>query len=102
MNYRFLLSSLVLSHSLLAQDVSLALQKKPPLSAAENAAQWQQLKSPVQVGFVNRNVRYSQDRVPESQAQSSQTLTAWKGGRTYTINVALNEVPVFVRKTADH
>ena len=79
MKYRFLLSSLVLSHSLLAQDVSLALQKKPPLPAAENAAQWQQLKSPVQVGFVNSNVRYSQDRVPESQAQSSQALTAWKG-----------------------
>ena len=76
--------TIVLSSSLLAQDVSLALQKRPPLNEAENATQWQRLESPVQVGFVNSNIRYSQDRVPETVPQNNYTLTAWKGEKVHT------------------
>ena len=83
MKYLLFLSAILLSHDLFAQDVSLALQKKPSLSVAENAAQWQQLKSPVQVGFVNSNVHYNQDQVPSRQIQKSSLLTAWKGEKVH-------------------
>jgi len=84
MKYLLSIFAFVLSSSLPAQDVSLALQKNPPLQAAEKAAQWQHLESPVQVGFVNSNVRYSQGRVPQTLPQSSYTLTSWKGEKVHT------------------
>lgn len=83
MKYLFFFSAILLSHDLFAQDVSLALQKKSLISDAENAAQWQQMKSPVQVGFVISNVRYSQDQVPARQVQKSNLLTAWKGEKVH-------------------
>lgn len=84
MKYLLFIFAVVFSSSLPAQDVSLALQKQSPLSAAEKAAQWQHLNNPVQVSFVNNNVRYSQDRVPQTLIQSSYTLTAWKGEKVHT------------------
>lgn len=83
MKYLYFVTLLLLGHDLLAQDVSLSLQKKTLLPVAENALQWQQLKSPVVVGFVNSNVHYSQDRVPETQVQKSNLLTAWKGEKVH-------------------
>ncbi|TKK68092.1 DUF4091 domain-containing protein [Ilyomonas limi] len=54
------------------------------MDATEKTAQWQALESPVQVGFVNSNVRYSQERVPQTLPQSSYTLAAWKGEKVHT------------------
>ncbi len=84
MKYLLSLFFFVLSNSLIAQDVSLMLQKQPPLDEAEKTAQWQNMKNPVQVSFVNSNVRYSQDRVPQIVLKNSDTLTAWKGEKVHT------------------
>ena len=67
-----------------AQDVSLALQKESPMTAAEKDARWQTLRGGVRVGFLNSNKRYPQDRVPETMLKSYETLVAWKGERIHT------------------
>lgn len=84
MKYCLSILAFILSSTLQAQDVSLALQKNPPLDATKKTVQWQNLENPVQVGFVNSNVRYGQDRVPQTLPQSSYTLTAWKGEKVHT------------------
>ncbi|MBO9595921.1 MAG: DUF4091 domain-containing protein [Niabella sp.] len=83
---------------LTAQDISLALQKEPPVTLAEKNARWQTLKGGTRVGFLNSNKRYPQDRVPEGVPQSTETLVAWKGERVHTqLGVwSAKEVPVTV------
>lgn len=74
---------ILLSNAVSAQDVGLALQKVPLLSAAENEAQWQGLKSAVNVSFLNSNLRYPQDRALEHLPQTTHDLTAWKGEKVH-------------------
>ncbi|MCD2421472.1 DUF4091 domain-containing protein [Niabella pedocola] len=83
---RYLLTTVLLCTFgiLTAQDISLALQKEPPLTLAEKNARWQTLKGGTRVGFLNSNKRYPQDRVPEATAQNAETLVAWKGERVHT------------------
>lgn len=65
-------------------DVSLGLQKLPVIDVATNAAQWKSLKAQVNVSFANSNMRYAQDRVPEIQQKTSESLTGWKGEKVHT------------------
>ncbi|NTS41422.1 DUF4091 domain-containing protein [Flavisolibacter sp. BT320] len=83
---RILLPLLVLLFSLKvrAQDVSLALQKKPPMNEAERAKEWNDLRTTVNVSFLNSNERYSQDRVPQTSLKNSDTLVGWKGEKLHT------------------
>lgn len=84
MKYLLSVFFFVLGNCLVAQDVSFMLQKQPSMDKAEKAAQWQSMKSPVEASFVNSNVRYSQDRVPQIVPQNRDTLTAWKGEKIHT------------------
>lgn len=74
-----LLSGIVFSN---AQDVSLTLQKEPPMSPAEKAARWK-IVNGLQVSFASSNKRYAQDRVPDIAEKSTETLVAWKGERIH-------------------
>lgn len=78
------LSFIVLSSALVAQDVSLALQKQPQVEDAVKSRQWQSMPAAVRVSFVNSNRRYVQDLVPQNQVQSSFTLSAWRGEKVHT------------------
>ncbi|MGN6297535.1 MAG: glycoside hydrolase domain-containing protein [Ginsengibacter sp.] len=84
MKYLLSVFFFVLGNCLVAQDVSFMLQKQPSMDKAEKAAQWQSMKSPVEASFVNSNVRYSQDRVPQIVPQNRDTLMAWKGEKIHT------------------
>ncbi|MGJ7031455.1 glycoside hydrolase domain-containing protein [Niabella hirudinis] len=80
----FLTTALLFIFSVLtAQDVSLALQKEPPMTAAQKNARWQTLKGGTRVGFLNSNKRYPQDRIPETASKTAETLVAWKGERVH-------------------
>ncbi|WP_071597060.1 DUF4091 domain-containing protein [Niabella aurantiaca] len=83
---RYLLTTALLCtiRILSAQDISLALQKEPPMTTAEKTARWQTLKGGTAVGFLNSNKRYPQDRIPEAAAKNAETLVAWKGERVHT------------------
>ena len=61
-----------------AQDISLALQKKPLLDEAGKTAQWQSMNGSILVSFANSNIRYANDVVPDISLQNSYALTAWK------------------------
>lgn len=95
---RYLLTTALLCtfSMLTAQDISLALQKEPPMTASEKNARWQTLKGGTRVGFLNSNKRYPQDRVPEATPKSAETLIAWKGERVHTqLGIwSAKEVPV--------
>ncbi len=67
-----------------AQDISLALQKKPVFDAVVQGVQWGSMKNNVQVSFANSNTRYAQDIFPEINQQNNFTLTAWKGEKVHT------------------
>lgn len=67
-----------------AQDVSLALQKKPVFDAVLQAAHWASMKNNVQVSFANSNTRYAQDVFPETNQQNNCTIAAWKGEKVHT------------------
>ncbi|MEO5648660.1 MAG: glycoside hydrolase domain-containing protein, partial [Ginsengibacter sp.] len=67
-----------------AQDVSLALQKKPVLNPGVELAQWNSMKNNVQVSFANSNTRYARDIFPAINQQNNFTLTAWKGEKIHT------------------
>ncbi|ANH81113.1 hypothetical protein A8C56_09090 [Niabella ginsenosidivorans] len=86
-----------------AQDVSLALQKEPPMSAAQKAVHWKALDKAVHVSFANSNKRYAQDRVPQIAQKNADTMIAWKGEKIHTqvavwaakdmtIDVAVNDL----------
>ena len=83
---RYLLTTFLLLKfgSITAQDVSLALQKEPPMSTAQKAAQWKRLGKAVNVSFANSNKRYAQDRVPQIVQKSTDTIVAWKGEKIHT------------------
>ena len=67
-----------------AQDISLALQKKPLLDEAGKTAQWQSMNGSILVSFANSNIRYANDVVPDISLQNSYVLTAWKGKKVHT------------------
>lgn len=67
-----------------AQDISLALQKKPVFDAVVQGVQWGSMKNNVQVCFANSNTRYAQNIFPEINQQNNFTLTAWKGEKVHT------------------
>ena len=67
-----------------AQDVSLALQKKPVFDADVQTAHWASMKNNVQVSFANSNTRYAQAVFPEIEHQNNCILTAWKGEKVHT------------------
>ncbi len=79
----FLFQSLLSVMILNAQDISLALQKKPKGSPAEKLIMWQNMKNDVQVSFANTNTRYAQELVPSLTQQDDNRLVAWKGEKVH-------------------
>ncbi len=67
-----------------AQDISLALQKKPVFDVVVQKAQWAGMKDNMQISFANSNTRYAQEVFPEIDQQNNFMLTAWKGEKVHT------------------
>ncbi|GAB3514996.1 DUF4091 domain-containing protein [Emticicia fontis] len=68
----------------MAQDVSLALQKKPDTNPAQVAAQWSKVASNAQVSFANSSKRFAQELPPETKQNDTWTASAWKGEKVNT------------------
>lgn len=89
----FFITALMVALFSNAQNISLALQKKPMFDTVFQEAQWSSMKPNVQVSFGNSNTRYAQDIFPEIIQQNDVTLTAWKGEK-------LNAQIIVLSKTA--
>ena len=62
-----------------AQDLSLALQRKPVYDPSREQALWSSMTTSVQVSFANSNNRYPANIYPDIAQQNSTRLVAWKG-----------------------
>ncbi len=67
-----------------AQDVSLALQKKPMIDAGIQSSQWVAMQNNMQVSFGNSNMRYAREIVPAIIQQTNSELIAWRGEKVHT------------------
>ena len=67
-----------------AQDVSLALQKKPDVSPAQLSAQWAKVNKSVNVSFASGSKRFAQELPPAVQQNATWTASAWRGEKVHT------------------
>jgi len=76
------------------QDVSLALQKPPRLSAAEQNARWNKMAAGTVVSFASGSVRYPQQLPPEITPTSTWRVKAWKNEKVHTQIVAYTKTGI--------
>lgn len=67
-----------------AQDVSLALQKKPLINEQILTQQWAKVPQGVNVSFASSNIHYAQELPPQLDLQSNWETKAWKGEKVHT------------------
>jgi hypothetical protein len=84
MKNTLLIACCLCSHLLIAQDVSLALQKKPNINPTELAAQWSKVSANTKVSFATSSKRFAQELPPEIKENDTWTASAWKGEKVHT------------------
>ena len=82
--FLILTSCFLLGGSILAQDISLDLQKPVRQSSTELTKRWNQQPATVLVGFASSSVRYQQDIPASIIKKSSWNTTAWKNEKVHT------------------
>lgn len=84
-----------------AQDVSLALQKKPELNAQIINSEWGKTPNGLNVSFASSNTRFARELPPKVQSQLTWEAKAWKGEKIHTqlliwANKSINNISVQV------
>jgi hypothetical protein len=82
MKYLFFVFFIGSTLNLKAQDVSLALQKKPDLSNAVN--EWKNVPNGLNVSFASSNIRFAKEFPPPIKLTNTWQAKAWKGEKIYT------------------
>lgn len=80
----FLIAFFLFTHVSIAQDVSLALQKKPDTSPVQLAAQWSKVSKSTNVSFASSSKRFAQELPPDIKENETWTAKAWKGEKVNT------------------
>lgn len=80
----FLWACCLFTNLALAQDISLALQKKPDISPAQLSAQWGKVNKSVNVSFASGSKRFAQQLPPAIQQNAIWATSAWKGEKVHT------------------
>lgn len=89
-----------------AQDVSLALQKKPLLNSNIIADEWAKAPSGLNISFASANTRFARELPPTVDLQSGWETKAWKGEKVHTqllmwTNKSLNNISLQVYDLKD-
>ncbi|RYE13296.1 MAG: hypothetical protein EOP45_21410, partial [Sphingobacteriaceae bacterium] len=74
----------LLTHVAIAQDVSLALQKKPDISPLQVTSQWSKVGKNTTVSFATSSKRFAQELPPDIKENDMWTASAWKGEKVHT------------------
>lgn len=82
MKYLFFVFFIGSTLNLKAQDVSLALQKKPDLSNAVN--EWKTVPNGLNMSFASSNIRLAKELPPPIKLINTWQAKAWKGEKIYT------------------
>lgn len=72
------------AHTITAQDVSLALQKKPDVSPAQLVTQWGRVSKSTNVSFAKSSQRFAQELPPDIKESTTWAASAWKGEKINT------------------
>lgn len=67
-----------------AQDVSLALQKKPQLNARILDDEWSKVTNGLKISFASSNVRFARELPPKVAPQPTWRDKAWRGEKIHT------------------
>ncbi|WP_379089211.1 glycoside hydrolase domain-containing protein [Pedobacter sp. UC225_65] len=81
MKYLLFIICTCITLNLKAQDVSLALQKKPKL---DDPAAWTGVPAKLNVSFASANMRFAKELPPKVSLQNTWTTKAWKGEKIHT------------------
>lgn len=81
MKYSFFIICVCITLNLKAQDVSLALQKKPKL---DDLTAWTGVPAKLNVSFASANVHFAKELPPKVGLQKTWTTKAWKGEKIHT------------------
>jgi len=84
MKHLFLICLSFLFLNIKAQDVSLALQKKPQLAEQIIADEWSKVSNGLNVSFASSNTRFARELPPKVELQSKWEAKAWKGEKIHT------------------
>src|SRR6218665_3460977 len=84
MKNALLIACCLFTRIVIAQDISLALQKKPDTNPTQLAAQWNKVSVPTQVSFATSSKRFAQELPPEIKENNTWTASAWKGEKVHT------------------
>ncbi len=80
----FLIACCLFAQASIAQDVSLALQKKPDISPAQLASQWNKVSKNTTVSFATSSKRFAQELPPGIKENETWATSAWKGEKVHT------------------
>ena len=82
MKYLLFIICTCITLNLKAQDVSLALQKKPKLN---DPAAWTGVPAKLNVSFASANTHFAKELPPKVSLQNTWTVKAWKGEKIHTL-----------------
>lgn len=80
----FLIACCLFAQASIAQDVSLALQKKPDISPAQLASQWNKVSKNTTISFATSSRRFAQELPPGIKENETWATSAWKGEKVHT------------------
>lgn len=80
----FLIACCLFAQASIAQDVSLALQKKPDISPAQLASQWHKVSKNTTISFATSSRRFAQELPPGIKENETWATSAWKGEKVHT------------------
>jgi len=84
MKYLFFIFYTCIALNLNAQDVSLALQKKPKLDDHTITHYWIGVPEGLNLSFASSNTRFERELPPKVTKQTTWTAKAWKGEKIHT------------------
>lgn len=84
MKHLALIACCLFTQATMAQDVSLALQKKTDVSATQLATQWSKVSKKTNVSFATTSKRFAQELPPDIKTTDTWTASAWKGEKVHT------------------
>lgn len=106
MKQLFLFLLFLLSFNAVAQDASLALQKKPEWNAQISAQEWGKVANGLNISFASSNSRFAKELPPQTERQSNWETKAWKGEKIHTqvliwTNQQVSEISLAVEDLKD-
>lgn len=92
--------------NVIAQDVSLDLQKKPVLNTQIVDSEWRKVSDGLNVSFASSDIRFPKELPPKLELQSVWEAKAWKGEKIHTqlliwANKNVNDISVQVDDMKD-